>query len=75
MKTGQMYRCSKSERNGKLISLSIVGQPDRIATFLQIGRQWAETRKSSYGGTQNDVFSTTYEEEVLHLTKLDLHLL
>ena len=70
-----MYRCSKSERNGKLISLSVVGQPDRIATFLQIGRQGADIKEISYGGTQKDVFSTTYEEEVLHLTKLDLHLL
>jgi hypothetical protein len=51
MKTGQMYRCSYSERNGKLISLSIVGQPARIATLLQIGRQGAEIKESSYGGT------------------------
>jgi hypothetical protein len=38
MKTGQMYRYSYSERNGKLISLSIVGQPGRIATFSKGGQ-------------------------------------
>jgi hypothetical protein len=75
MKFGQMYRFSGSEGNGKVNPLSVVGQPARRATFLYVVRQWAKTRESSYGGTLYDVFSTTYEEEVLHLTKLDLHLL